>query len=127
MSASPGPTSAVGVDVIEIERVEAALARFGERVLRGVETAEGGGVCRGGGPELAGGLAGKVDRDPSRARAAGVGMSDELTLEELSARTGEPTEGLRRWRELGLIGSAEGDGVGPEGEARGGGGQAGGG
>ena len=45
-------------------------------------------------------------------------MTDELTLEELSARTGEPVEGLRRWRELGLIGSAEGDGFGPEDEAR---------
>lgn len=45
-------------------------------------------------------------------------MGEELTLEELSARTGEPVEGLRRWRELGLIGSAEVDGFGPEDQAR---------
>src|SRR3989304_1703738 len=34
-------------------------------------------------------------------------MTDELTLEELSARTGEPVEGLHRWRELGLIGAGD--------------------
>jgi len=33
-------------------------------------------------------------------------MNRELTLEELSARTGEPAEALRRWRQLGLIGAA---------------------
>src|SRR3972149_6747483 len=47
MSASTGPTSAIGVDVIEIERGEAALARFGERVLRRVYTAGEGAFCRG--------------------------------------------------------------------------------
>jgi len=41
-----------------------------------------------------------------------------MTLEELSARTGEPEERLRRWRELGLIGSAAMDGFGPEDLAR---------
>jgi adenylate cyclase len=34
-------------------------------------------------------------------------VDSELTLEELSARTGEPVEGLRRWRELGLIGAGD--------------------
>lgn len=34
-------------------------------------------------------------------------MSDRLTLEELSERTGEPPVSLRRWRELGLIGREE--------------------
>ena len=40
MSASRGPTSAVGVDVIEIERVEAALARFAakEAVMKALGT-----------------------------------------------------------------------------------------
>ena len=33
---------------------------------------------------------------------------NELTPEELSARTGEPLEGLRRWQELGLIGAGGG-------------------
>src|SRR3990172_8192574 len=47
MSARAGPSNAVGVDVIEIERVEAALARFGERFLRRVYTAEEAAFCRG--------------------------------------------------------------------------------
>src|SRR3990172_10572244 len=31
-------------------------------------------------------------------------MTEEMTLEELSARTGEPVEALRRWQELEIIG-----------------------
>jgi len=53
MSASTGPTSAVGVDIIEIERVAAALAKFGERFLRRVYTAEEAAFCRGRVHELA--------------------------------------------------------------------------
>src|SRR4030067_1029207 len=53
MSASSGPQSAVGVDVIEIERVEAALGKFGERFLRRVYTAEEAAFCRGRVHELA--------------------------------------------------------------------------
>ena len=59
MSASTGPTSAVGVDVIEIERVEAALARFGDRFLRRVYTAEEAAFCRGRVHELAARFAAK--------------------------------------------------------------------
>ena len=59
MSASTGPTSAVGVDVIEIERVEVALARFGERFLRRVYTAEEAAFCRGRVHELAARFAAK--------------------------------------------------------------------
>src|SRR3990172_8925546 len=59
MSASTGPTSAVGVDVIEIGRVEAALARFGERFLRRVYTAEEAAFCRGRVHELAARFAAK--------------------------------------------------------------------
>ena len=59
MSGSTGPTSAVGVDVIEIERVEAALARFGERFLRRVYTAEEAAFCRGRVHELAARFAAK--------------------------------------------------------------------
>lgn len=59
MSASTGPTSAVGVDVIEIERVEAALAKFGERFLRRVYTAEEAAFCRGRVHELAARFAAK--------------------------------------------------------------------
>ena len=53
MSARAGPSNAVGVDVIEIERVEAALARFGERFLRRVYTREEAAFCRGRVHELA--------------------------------------------------------------------------
>jgi len=59
MSASTGPTSAIGVDVIEIERVEAALGRFGERFLRRVYTAEEAAFCRGRVHELAARFAAK--------------------------------------------------------------------
>jgi len=44
-------------------------------------------------------------------------MAEEMTLEELSDRTGEPVAALRRWRELGVIG-AEGERFGPEDLAR---------
>ena len=59
MSASSGPQSAVGVDVIEIERVEAALGRFGERFLRRVYTREEAAFCRGRTHELAARFAAK--------------------------------------------------------------------
>ncbi len=59
MSASTGPANAVGVDVIEIERVAAALARFGERFLRRVYTAEEAAFCRGRVHELAARFAAK--------------------------------------------------------------------
>jgi class 3 adenylate cyclase/YHS domain-containing protein len=42
----------------------------------------------------------------------------ELTLEQLSERTGEPVEHLRRWRELGLIGVAGAKGFEAEDVAR---------
>ncbi len=41
-------------------------------------------------------------------------MDSELTLEELSRRTGEPEERLRRWRSLGLIGREGAAGFAPE-------------
>src|SRR3990172_5527403 len=59
MSANSGPQSAVGVDVIEIERVEAALGRFGERFLQRVYTAVEVAFCRGRTHELAARFAAK--------------------------------------------------------------------
>ena len=41
-------------------------------------------------------------------------MGDELTLEQMARRTGEPEERLRQWRSLGLIGGDEGEGFRPE-------------
>jgi holo-[acyl-carrier protein] synthase len=51
--------NAVGVDIIEIERVEAALGRFGERFLGRVYTALEVAVCRGRVSELAARFAAK--------------------------------------------------------------------
>lgn len=45
-------------------------------------------------------------------------MDSDLTLEELSERTGEPVERLRRWRELGLIGAPGAETYEPEDVAR---------
>jgi len=59
MTASEEPQSAVGVDIIEIERVEAALGRFGERFLARVYTKVEVGVCRGRVSELAARFAAK--------------------------------------------------------------------
>ncbi len=41
-------------------------------------------------------------------------MGDELTLEELSGRTGEPVERLRQWRSLGIVGAEGSEGFRPE-------------
>ena len=43
----------VGVDIIELARIERTLARFGERFLRKVFTAREVAYCRGRAPELA--------------------------------------------------------------------------
>ncbi len=59
MSANGDPRSAVGVDIIEIERVEAALGRFGERFLERVYTAVEVAFCRGRVHELAARFAAK--------------------------------------------------------------------
>src|SRR3972149_151294 len=95
MSATSDAQNAAGIDIIEIERVEAALGKFGERFLRRVYTAEEAAFCRGRVHELAarvaaegaggegagrggeagGGPAGvgaEAERDPAGARAAPV-------------------------------------------------------
>src|SRR3990170_2597073 len=59
MSATSDAQNAAGIDIIEIERVEAALARFGERFLRRVYTAEEAAFCRGRVHELAARFAAK--------------------------------------------------------------------
>ena len=59
MGASSDGQNAVGIDIIEIERVEAALGRFGERFLRRVYTEEESAFCRGRVHELAARFAAK--------------------------------------------------------------------
>jgi holo-[acyl-carrier protein] synthase len=51
--------NAVGVDIIEIQRIEAALAKFGERFLRRVYTPLEAAFCRGRSSELAARFAAK--------------------------------------------------------------------
>jgi phosphopantetheine--protein transferase-like protein len=67
---SPVPALAVGVDLIEIPRVERALKRYGERFLRRVFTPAEVIYSRGRGPELATRFAAKE----AVAKALGVGM-----------------------------------------------------
>ena len=62
--------NAVGVDIIEIERVERALAKFGERFLRRVYTRLEVAFCRGRVPELAARFAAKE----AVSKALGTGM-----------------------------------------------------
>src|SRR3990172_7125476 len=59
MGATSDGQNAVGIDIIEIERVEAALGRFGERFLQRVFTAEEAAFCRGRVHELAARFAAK--------------------------------------------------------------------
>ncbi len=59
MSANGDPRSAIGVDIIEIERVEAAVGRFGERFLERIYTVVEVAFCRGRFPELAARFAAK--------------------------------------------------------------------
>jgi holo-[acyl-carrier protein] synthase len=51
--------NAVGVDIVEIERVEAAIGRFGERFLTRIYTTVEVAFCRGRVPELAARFAAK--------------------------------------------------------------------
>ncbi len=67
---SPGPALAVGVDLIEVSRVERALNRHGERFLRRVFTPAEVIYSRGRAPELATRFAAKE----AVAKALGVGM-----------------------------------------------------
>src|SRR3990170_6958843 len=105
MSASSGPQSAVGVDIIEIERVEAALGRFGERFLRRVYTAEEAAFCRGRVHELAARFAAKE----AVMKALGTGARGLAwrEIEVLPNRRGKPLvylygRALERAREIGL-------------------------
>ncbi len=72
--------SAVGVDIIEIERVEAALERFGERFLGRVYTAVEVAFCRGRAQELAARFAAK------EAVMKALVLGDDVGLDEVGHR-----------------------------------------
>jgi len=101
---SPGRFS-VGVDIIEIERIEAVLRRYGERFLQRVYTRKERAYCRERVPELAARFAAKE----AVSKALGTGMRGIAwrEMEILGDRRGKPLVYLHgraraRAEELGL-------------------------
>jgi holo-[acyl-carrier protein] synthase len=95
----------VGVDIIEIERIEAALRRHGERFLQRVYTPKEQAYCRGRVPELAVRFAAKE----AVSKALGTGMQGIVwqEMEILCNERGKPVVHLHgraraRAEELGL-------------------------
>jgi holo-[acyl-carrier protein] synthase len=77
-----------GVDLIEIARIEAAVKRWGERILHRVWTDRELAYCRGRPPQLAGRFAGKE----AASKALGTGIRDIIwrEIEILPDRRGKP-------------------------------------
>ncbi|MGH2355800.1 MAG: holo-ACP synthase [Chloroflexota bacterium] len=80
--------TSVGVDIIEIERVSAVIARWGERFLRRVFTEAELAYCRGRSPELAVRFAGK--EAITKALGTGIRGLAWRELEILSDPLGKP-------------------------------------
>ena len=78
----------VGVDVIEIERVAATLARFGDRFLERVFTEGETAYCRGRAPQLAARFAAK--EAVMKALGTGTRGVGWREIEVTRKRTGEP-------------------------------------
>jgi holo-[acyl-carrier protein] synthase len=85
-SASGGLTC--GVDLIEIDRIEAAVTRWGDRILNRVWTDRELAYCRGRYPQLASRFAGKE----AVSKALGTGIRDIVwrEIEILPDRRGKP-------------------------------------
>ena len=77
-----------GVDVIEIERIESALSRFGDRFLHRVFTEGEVAYCRGKAERLAGRFAGK--EAVSKALGVGIRVLRWRDIEILPDRRGKP-------------------------------------
>ena len=77
-----------GVDVIEIERIQSALSRFGERFLRRVYTEREVSYCRGKAERLAGRFAGK--EAVSKALGVGIRTLRWRDIEILPDQRGKP-------------------------------------
>jgi holo-[acyl-carrier protein] synthase len=77
-----------GVDLIEIDRIEAAVERWGDRILNRVWTEREQAYCRGRGPQLASRFAGKE----AVSKALGTGIKDIIwrEIEILPDRRGKP-------------------------------------
>ncbi len=78
----------VGVDIIELARIERTLARFGERFLRKVFTAREVAYCRGRAPELAVRFAAK--EAISKALGTGINGIGWREMELLADERGKP-------------------------------------
>ncbi len=79
----------IGVDLVEIKRIEAAIARFGDRFVERVFTEQEQSFCRGRVPELAARFAAKE----AVSKALGVGIQNQ--------------EGVC-WRDINVISDARG-------------------
>ena len=79
---------AVGVDIVELDRIEVALRRWGERFLRRVYTDREVAFCRGRVPELAARFAGK--EAVMKALGTGVRGVGWREIEILPMRGGKP-------------------------------------
>ncbi|MFQ6014825.1 MAG: holo-ACP synthase [Anaerolineae bacterium] len=89
----------VGVDIVEIRRVEKAIERWGERFLSRVYTPAEIEYCHGRTAELAARFAGK--EAVVKALGTGIGQAGWLEVEILPDRWGKPQVSLRggaQWR-----------------------------
>ena len=78
-----------GIDVIEIERIERAVDRFGERFLRRISTEAEVAYCRGRAQRLAGRFAAK--EAVSKALGVGIRTLSWRDIEVLPDKRGKPT------------------------------------
>src|SRR5579885_3540789 len=79
---------AIGVDIIEIDRVRQSVERFGPRFLDRVYTRAEQAYCRGRAPQLAGRFAAK--EAVSKALGTGIRRIHWLNIEILPNRAGAP-------------------------------------
>jgi holo-[acyl-carrier protein] synthase len=92
-------SAAIGVDLIEVERIRAALDRHGERFLERVYTEGERAYCQGRAPELAARWAAK--EAVAKSLGTGIGEVEWREIEVVRAPTGAPLLRLHgRAREL---------------------------
>lgn len=77
-----------GIDLIEIERIQGALDRYGERFLKRVYTPEEIKQARGSAPELAARFAAK--EAASKALGTGIGPISWVDVETINKPSGKP-------------------------------------
>jgi holo-[acyl-carrier protein] synthase len=95
----------VGVDIVDVDRIARAYARFGDRFLRHIYTPAETGLCRQRVPELAARFAAK--EAISKALGTGLVGVSWVEMEVLADRRGKPTvhlhgRALERAQSMGL-------------------------